>query len=155
MNKKIEIIGIMILLITIGFSGCFEPNNETKFIFEYSVESLNESNEKIEGSEGFIYNEQVFSYKISGKIKTKNEDTISKINLITNFYDNDTFLFSEMIPETEITNTYKTFVIFFTKYNTSEAKKIDVEGDRKIFLTEYDLKYFENVTDVKIEYEFV
>lgn len=160
MNKHLVILGIAILIFTVGLSGCFEPPTTPKPKLEIEctvVETLNESNEKIGNEDGFVHADNVYSYKISGTIKDKGKEKVDKIKLTANFYDNNgDYLYSESVPSPIsdlANNTY--FILFFTKHNYTEIEKLDYDADITIFFAEYEMKYFSNVTNVAFEYEIL
>jgi len=93
--RKILILGVILIFLTVGFSGCTETKGITtgqvsgqdKFeLSSYSIESWTWMDEKV--SDGFNNAENVDYYKISGNIKNK-EDQIVNVKIIMKFYDKE------------------------------------------------------------------
>ena len=127
MKKHLIVIGITLVFLIVGLSGCTQ-NNEgqvsdgDKFeLVSYSVESWKCRNEEVDKgdnliqmvhiekkiADGFIHNESVDEYRIEGKVKNiAGYKTNLKIKM--NFYDqNDIFLDSYAISIKNIPENYK------------------------------------------------
>ena len=104
MMRKITVLGVMLIFLTVGFSGCTEfqgittgqVSGQDKFeLLSYSIESWTWMDEKV--SNGFNNDKNVDYYKISGNIKSKKDQTVN-VEVIMKFYDgNDKLLGSEEI----------------------------------------------------------
>ena len=93
MMRKILILGVMLIFLTVGFSGCTEimgvttgqVSGQDKFeLSSYSIESLTWKGEKV--SDGFNNAENVNYYKIIMNIVNK-KDHITNVKIIMKFYD--------------------------------------------------------------------
>ena len=164
LNKNLVILGMIVLLLTVGLSGCTEQSddddnngNDTHNLeIAYAIETLDGSHKKIEDGNGFLHGENVYSYKISGKVRNTEEKTIGKIKLIVDFYDsNNDFLISESIMMENITNTYTYFILFFTRYDYNDVKNLDYETDIMIFYAGVEMRYFENFDHLLFEYQIL
>jgi len=117
--RKILILGIILIFLTVGFSGCTETKSITtgqvsgqdKFeISSYSIESWTWMDEKV--SDGFNNAENVDYYKISGNIKNK-EGQIANVKIIMKFYDVENKLLGS--EEINLRNIPDSATMSFTK----------------------------------------
>jgi len=123
MKKQLIIVGIIILLITVGLSGCnensenFEDTNNVELV-DYLVISYKFGKDafspNIKLGDGFNYKENMVGFKVSGTIKNNEGEPLSKIKVIGNFYDGNKFLGSdETIIENVPDGETRDFNVFF------------------------------------------
>ena len=121
--KKIAILMITLMLISVVFlcgcneNGNFEDTNNVELV-EYKVESYKFGNDigdpNIVLGEGFNYKEGMVGYKVYGALKNNEGEPLSKIKVIGNFYDGNTFLGSdEMIYNNIPDGETRYFNVFF------------------------------------------
>lgn len=129
MNKQLIIIGIVILLLTVGLSGCNEKKIEIMGdtdkieMVDYTIEVFDKDNVKI--GDSFNHGGKANSYKITGTVRNiagkKLEKTWISLRLHdrdNNYLDSRTYL----IPDLQINNTAN-FSLIFT-YNPDYFDKI-------------------------------
>ena len=102
MKKQLIIIGIIILVVTVGLSGCQESKTVYKpptsgdtdevELLNCTIETygaMNSSSEVIKLGDGFIHDStyNVSYYSINGTIKNIADYIIHKIRITVNFYD--------------------------------------------------------------------
>jgi len=95
MNKKTIIIGVAVLLVCVGLSGCneqgetFGDTNKVELV-SYKVETY-DGNTLL--GEDFIHNEGADNYRIKGTIKNIAGYKLSRVTITVKFYDkNNIFL---------------------------------------------------------------
>jgi len=154
MNKHLIVIGIVILLLAVGLSGCTENADVSGDIskvdlVDYEVKTiwytLGDENPERPGSfpvvenerDGFYHNypnEQYTEpkYQISGTIKNIAGEMLDRIDITAKFYDiNDNYLASKSA----------------TKYSLADSYTWDFT------IMYHSGQYFENIDKVKFEFE--
>jgi hypothetical protein len=127
LKKHLIVIGITLVFLIVGLSGCTQNNEDQvsdgdKFeLVSYSVESWKCRNEEVDKGDNlvqmvhiekkiaddFIYNESVDEYRIEGKVKNIAGHK-ANLKIKMNFYDqNDIFLDSYTISIKNIPENYE------------------------------------------------
>lgn len=129
MKKQIVILGIAVVLIAVGLSGCTETqtdgtNDENKDETEEKVELVNYSVITTnwlgdELGEGFVYGKEAFAYKVTGQIKNIANETLNTTTITIIFYDiNNNSIHAEATSVTDLTiSEIRSFSVEYTEFD--------------------------------------
>ena len=98
MNKKLILIGIILIFVCVGLSGCNErqslSDTDEVELVSYSVVTRDEQGNKI--GDGFVHNDDANRYRVTGTVKNIAGRNLDRITITARFYDKDNeFLHSE------------------------------------------------------------
>jgi len=98
MNKKLILIGIILIFVCVGLSGCNErqslSDTDEVELVSYSVVTRDEQGNKI--GDGFVHHDDANRYRVTGTVKNIAGRNLDRITITARFYDKDNeFLHSE------------------------------------------------------------